>query len=107
MLCSGEILRSYCEYKRENYGIQIEILIEQIGELKKELFEYFDQKLFKMSKNLSIIYHSNVQSKEWQVLEELAKGYQLTSKDDIILLKVYLTLLGQQPTQKNISKMTA
>jgi hypothetical protein len=47
-----------------------------------------------MSKNLSIIYHSNVQSKEWQVLEELAKGYQISSKDDITLIKVYLILLG-------------
>ncbi len=51
-MCSAKIMKSYCEYKRENYGIQVEILIDQIGELKRELFEYFDQKLFKMSKNL-------------------------------------------------------
>ena len=73
VLCNSELLKSYAEYKRENYGIQIEILIDQIGELKRELFEYFDQKLFRMSKNLSIIYNSNVQSKEWSVLEELAR----------------------------------
>lgn len=75
------VLRNYCEYKRENYGIQIEILIDQIGELKRELFEYFDQKLFKMSKNLSIIYQSNIQSKEWTLLEEIAREKGL-NKDD-------------------------
>jgi hypothetical protein len=80
-MCSSRIMKSYCEYKRENYGIQVEILIDQIGELKRELFEYFDQKLFKMSKNLSIIYQSNIQSKEWLVLEELSRERQLT-KDD-------------------------
>lgn len=74
-MCSNRILRNYCEYKRENYGIQIEILIDQIGELKRELFEYFDQKLFKMSKNLSIIYQSNIASKEWHVLEELSREH--------------------------------
>lgn len=74
MTCSV-ILRNYSEYKRENYGIQVEILIDQIGELKRELFEYFDQKLFKMSKNLSIIYQSNIASKEWLVLEELARDH--------------------------------
>ena len=65
-LCNSIVLKSYCEYKRENYGIQIEILIDQIGELKRELFEYFDQKLFKMSKNLSIIYQSF--KTNWRVL---------------------------------------
>jgi len=60
-----------------------------------------------MSKNLSIIYQSNVQSKEWQVLEDLARNYQLTSKDDITLVKVYLILLGQQAGAKQISKLTA
>jgi hypothetical protein len=93
IMCNSKMLKSYCEYKRENYGIQVEILIDQIGELKRELFEYFDQKLFKMSKNLSIIYLSNIQSKEWNVLEELAKDKQL-SKDDQTLIKVYLILLG-------------
>lgn len=48
-----------------------------------------------MSKNLSIIYHSNIQSKEWQTLEELSRDHQLT-KDDQTLIKVYLILLGQQ-----------
>ena len=81
VLSNSIVLRSYCEYKRENYGIQIEILIDQIGELKRELFEYFDQKLFKMSKNLSIIYQSNIQSKEWSFLEELARERAL-NKDD-------------------------
>ena len=80
-MCNSIVLKSYCEYKRENYGIQIEILIDQIGELKRELFEYFDQKLFKMSKNLSIIYQSNIQSKEWQFLEELSRERAL-NKDD-------------------------
>ena len=42
VLCSSIVLRSYCDYKRENYGIQVEILIDQIGELKRELFDYFD-----------------------------------------------------------------
>jgi hypothetical protein len=42
VFCSITVLRSYCEYKRENLGIQVEILIDQIGELKRELFEYFD-----------------------------------------------------------------
>ncbi len=41
-MCCSKMLKSYSEYKRENYGIQIEILIDQIGELKRELFEYFD-----------------------------------------------------------------
>lgn len=92
-MSNSSILRNYSEYKRENYGIQVEILIDQIGELKRELFEYFDQKLFKMSKNLSIIYMSNIQSKEWIVLEELAREHQL-NKDDQTLIKVYLILLG-------------
>ncbi len=95
VMCNSILMRNYCEYKRENYAIQVEILIDQIGELKRELFEYFDQKLFKMSKNLSIIYHSNIASKEWSVLEELSRERQL-SKDDQVLIKVYLILLGQQ-----------
>ena len=45
------------------------------------MFEYFDQKLFKMSKNLSIIYQSNIQSKEWSALEEIAREKGL-NKDD-------------------------
>ena len=28
VMCNSLILKSYCEYKRENYGIQIEILID-------------------------------------------------------------------------------
>lgn len=28
VLCNSELLRSYSEYKRENYGIQVEILID-------------------------------------------------------------------------------
>lgn len=81
VMTNSIMMRNYCDYKRENYAIQIEILIDQIGELKRELFEYFDQKLFKMSKNLSIIYHSNIASKEWSVLEELSHERHL-SKDD-------------------------
>lgn len=100
-MCNSIVLRNYCEYKRENYGIQIEILIDQIGELKRELFEYFDQKLFKMSKNLSIIYHSNIQSKEWSFLEELSRERAL-NKDDQTLVKVYLILLGQQVPPQNM-----
>ena len=75
------ILKSYSLYKKENFGIQVEILIDQIGELKKELFDYFDQKLFKMSKGLSIIYYSNINSKEWTVLEELCRE-KILNKDD-------------------------
>lgn len=74
-MCNSIMLKNYSEYKRENYGIQVEILIDQIGELKRELFDYFDQKLFKMSKNLAIIYQSNIASKEWQVFEELSKEH--------------------------------
>ena len=109
VMCNSLILKSYCEYKRENYGIQIEILIDQIGELKRELFDYFDQKLFKMTKNLSIIYHSNIVSKEWFVLEELARDH-LLNNDDQTLIKVYLILLGQQLTKEgslSISKLTS
>lgn len=46
-----------------------------------------------MSKGLSIIFYSNINSKEWIVLEELVKEKQL-SKEDLILMKVYLILLG-------------
>jgi hypothetical protein len=70
---NSNLLVKYSKYKKENYGIQNEILVDQIAELKKELFDYFDQKLFKMSKGLSIIYYSNINSKEWQILEELCK----------------------------------
>jgi hypothetical protein len=70
---NSNLLVKYSKYKKENYGIQNEILVDQIAELKKELFDYFDQKLFKMSKGLSIIYYSNINSKEWQILEELCR----------------------------------
>lgn len=96
VLCNSAIMRNYCGYKRENYGIQVEMLIDQIGELKKELFDYFDQKLFKMSKGLSIIYYSNINSKEWVILEELCRDKAL-NKDDQVLMKVYLLLLGTKP----------
>lgn len=87
------VLKNFSDYKRENYSIQNEILHDQIGELKKELFDYFDQKLFKMSKGLSIIYYSNINSKEWVILEDLAKEKQL-GKDDLVMMKVYILLLG-------------
>jgi hypothetical protein len=74
--------------------------VDQIAELKKELFDYFDQKLFKMSKGLSIIYYSNINSKEWQILEELCRDKQL-SHEDLVLLKVYLLLLGHKPKSKD------
>ena len=69
--CNTVILRCYSEYKKENFALQNEMLIEQIGELKRELIEYFDQKLFKMSKGLHIIYSSNINSKEWHILADL------------------------------------
>lgn len=93
VITNSLLLKNFVDYKRENYSIQNEILVDQIAELKKELFDYFDQKLFKMSKGLSIIYYSNINSKEWITLEELAFTRQL-SKEDIVLLKVYLILLG-------------
>jgi len=72
VITNSLLLKNFVDYKRENYSIQNEILVDQIAELKKELFDYFDQKLFKMSKGLSIIYYSNINSKEWITLEELA-----------------------------------
>jgi hypothetical protein len=95
-LTNSNSLKAYCKYKKENYGIQVEMLIDQIGELKKELFEYFDQKLFKMSKGLSIIYYSNINSKEWVVLEELCRD-KILNKEDQTLMRVYLLLLGTKP----------
>lgn len=77
------------------------MLLDQISELKNELFDYFDQKLFKMSKGLSIIYSSNVNSKEWLILEDLCKDKLLT-KDDITLLHIYLLLLGVKSINKDI-----
>ena len=62
-----------------------------------------------MTKNLSIIYHSNIVSKEWFVLEELARDH-LLNNDDQTLIKVYLILLGQQLTKEgspSISKLTS
>jgi len=72
-LVNSQVLSKYAAYKKENYSIQNEILLDQISELKKELFDYFDQRLFKMSKGLSIIYYSNINSKEWVILEELCR----------------------------------
>lgn len=68
------------------------------------MFDYFDQRLFKMSKGLSIIYYSNINSKEWHVLEDLCKEKFLT-KDDITLLKVYLLLLGIKPSSRGDSDL--
>ena len=51
-----------------------------------------------MSKGLSIIFYSNINSKEWVVLEDLSRDKALC-KEDITLLKVYLILLGFQPKQ--------
>eukprot|EP00347_Sterkiella_histriomuscorum_P021555 403333567 len=99
-LTNSKVLNNYTIYKKENYSIQNEILVDQIAELKKELFDYFDQKLFKMSKGLSIIYYSNINSKEWSTLEELCKD-KLLNLDDLTLLRVYLQLLGTKPKQQN------
>jgi len=44
------------------------MLDEQVGELKSELFDYFDQKGFKMSEGLGLVYKSSVASKDWLVL---------------------------------------
>ena len=62
------------------------------------MFDYFDQRLFKMSKGLSIIYYSNINSKEWSVLEDLCRD-KLLAEDDLTLLRVYLLLLGHRPDQ--------
>lgn len=94
--CNSHIMKKYSSYKKENYSIQNEILQDQINELKRELFDYFDQKLFKMSKGLSIIYLSNINSKEWTTLNELCKD-KLLSKEDLTLIRVYLILLGLKP----------
>lgn len=96
VMCNSIVLKSYAKYKSENYSIQNEILQDQIGELKKELFDYFEQKLFKMSKGLSVIYYSNINSKEWTILDELC-GEKTLLKEDLTLLKVYLLLLGHKP----------
>lgn len=42
VLASSKVLKSYGSYKVENLSIQNEILVDQIAELKKELFDYFD-----------------------------------------------------------------
>jgi hypothetical protein len=60
-----------------------------------------------MSKNLSIIFHSNIVSKEWAVLEELCRDRLLTEKDDIILLKVYLILLGLSKDNAPLAKLSS
>jgi hypothetical protein len=49
-----------------------------------------------MSKGLSIIYYSNINSKEWLILEELSRD-KLLGKDDLVMMKVYILLLGYQP----------
>ena len=49
-----------------------------------------------MSKGLSIIYYSNINSKEWGVLEDLCRD-KLLLDDDLTLLRVYLLLLGHKP----------
>lgn len=49
-----------------------------------------------MSKGLSIIYLSNVNSKEWMILSEICND-KLLSKDDITLMRVYFILLGMKP----------
>lgn len=53
-----------------------------------------------MSKGLSIIYYSNINSKEWSILEELSKDKSM-SQDDLTLLRVYLLLLGTKPKSSN------
>lgn len=52
-----------------------------------------------MSKGLSIIYYSNINSKEWLIMEDLCRLKQL-AREDTILLKVYLLLLGIKPQSK-------
>lgn len=49
------------------------MLEEQVGELKSELFDYFDQKGFKMSEGLSLVYKSSVASKDWLILANQCK----------------------------------
>ena len=51
-LSCSRLVKQYAFYKRENFAIQNEILQDQIAELNKELYDYFDQKLFKMSRGL-------------------------------------------------------
>ena len=53
-----------------------------------------------MSKGLSIIYQSNINSKEWTSLQELASSSKLLN-EDVVLLRVYLLLLGSKPKQQN------
>lgn len=55
-----------------------------------------------MSKGLSIIYYSNINSKEWLILEELSRDKQL-GREDIQLLRVYLLLLGVKAQTKDDS----
>jgi hypothetical protein len=55
-----------------------------------------------MSKGLGIIYQSNINSKEWIVLEELCRD-MLLQKDDLTLLRVYLILLGTKPANSDQS----
>ena len=54
-----------------------------------------------MSKGLSIIYFSNINSKEWVYLEEMCRD-RILNKDDLTLLRVYLLILGIKPKQTNI-----
>lgn len=50
-----------------------------------------------MSKGLNIIYLSNINSKDWGVLNELCKD-RLLNKDDLTLMRVYFILLGIKPS---------
>ena len=54
-----------------------------------------------MSKGLSIIYQSNISSKEWSILQELCRD-RLLSKEDLTLIRVYLILLGQKVSNTDI-----
>lgn len=70
--CRQTLLKT-TSYKQECLNIQIDMLDEQVGELKSELFDYFDQKGFKMSEGLGLVYKSSVASKDWLVLANQCK----------------------------------
>ena len=52
-----------------------------------------------MSKGLSIIYFSNINSKEWQIFEELCRD-KLLDREDLVLIRVYMILLGIKPVSE-------
>ena len=54
-----------------------------------------------MSKGLNIIYLSNINSKDWIVLNELCRD-KLLNKDDLTLLRVYFILLGIKPAHNEL-----